>query len=100
MSEIFDMIIRKRVEMVIERIDQTKKSEIEPATLKQGPRQKLDKKNLCVYYPEVNCLLPKFKFRLCQSCRRARQYLNNDEVKTVFDHIKSMAITMSEHFGF
>lgn len=86
--------------MAIERINQTKKSEIEPATVKKGLPGKLTKKNPCVYYPEVDCQLPKFKFRLCQSCRRARQYLNNDEVKTIFDHIKSMAITMSEHFGF
>ncbi|PIS30256.1 hypothetical protein COT42_03515 [Candidatus Saganbacteria bacterium CG08_land_8_20_14_0_20_45_16] len=85
--------------MVIGRIDQTKKSEVEPATLKKGLPGKLAKKKPCVYYPAVECLLLQFKFRLCQSCRRAAPYVKKDEVKNIFEYIKSRAISLKKHFG-
>ena len=53
----------------------------------------------CIYYPQENCSVPNLKFKICQSCPRACQFIRKNVVKSVFDHVKSLAISLLSHMG-
>lgn len=48
----------------------------------------------CVYYTESACSLPQLKFQICRSCPRAAHYIRKNVVRSLFDHIKSLAISL------
>lgn len=48
----------------------------------------------CIYYPERICLAPKLQFQICRTCPRAAQYIRKNVVRSVFDYIKSFAISL------
>jgi hypothetical protein len=50
----------------------------------------------CIYYPEVICTAPKLQFKICRSCPRCAKFIQNNVVRSVFDHIKSLAISLLE----
>ena len=54
----------------------------------------------CAYYPEAVCTLPNLKFNICQQCPRAAGCGPKNEVKSVFDHVKAIAISFLNNMGF
>jgi hypothetical protein len=48
----------------------------------------------CIYYPEVRCSIPQMQFKICRSCPRCCQGLRTNPVRSIFDHIKSFAISL------
>ena len=54
----------------------------------------------CIYYPERPCSAPKLQFKICRGCPRAAQFIQNNIIRSVFDHVKSMAISLLEGMNF
>ena len=48
----------------------------------------------CIYYPESICVLPRLQFQICRSCPRAAQYIRKNVVRSIFEHIKSFAVSL------
>ena len=51
---------------------------------------------VCIYYPEMICAAPKLQFKICRNCARCSRSATNDPVRSVFDHIRSFAISLLE----
>lgn len=48
---------------------------------------------VCIYYPDAICKLPKLQFKICRTCPRAAQYIRRNVVRSIFEYIKSVAIS-------
>ncbi|MBU0672453.1 MAG: hypothetical protein KJ732_05450 [Candidatus Margulisbacteria bacterium] len=75
--------------MEINRIDETS----EAAASQEIGLSKLGGKP-CIYYPEVSCRAPKLRFKICNGCPRCQQFAQQNVVKSVFNHIKSFAVSL------
>jgi hypothetical protein len=49
---------------------------------------------VCIYYSESICVLPRLRFQICRSCPRATQYVRKNVVRSIFEHIKSFAVSL------
>lgn len=49
---------------------------------------------ICIYYPEVICTAPKLQFNICRTCPRCAMYVRKNVVRSVFDYVKSLAISL------
>ncbi|MBU1026093.1 MAG: hypothetical protein KKA31_00010 [Candidatus Margulisbacteria bacterium] len=48
----------------------------------------------CIYYPEVSCSAPRLKYKICRACPRCGLYVRQNVVKSLYNHIKSLAISL------
>ncbi|MEE8637599.1 MAG: hypothetical protein V3T21_00980 [Candidatus Margulisiibacteriota bacterium] len=55
--------------------------------------QKL-KGRVCIYFPEMVCSAPRLQFGICRACPRAAQYIRKNAIRSIFDYIKSFAISL------
>lgn len=73
--------------------------EITPIEEIQQPRgnqkvmmQKL-KGKVCIYYPDLICTAPRLQFKICRTCSRAVEYIRKNVVRSIFEYVKSVAIS-------
>jgi hypothetical protein len=75
--------------MEIIRVDEAKQS-----VLGQEVRMQKLRGRVCIYYPDVICTAPKLQFKICRTCSRAAEYIRNNVVRSIFDYIKTLAISL------
>ncbi|MFH1683951.1 MAG: hypothetical protein ABIA67_03615 [Candidatus Margulisiibacteriota bacterium] len=81
--------IRSGTNMEITRIDETSQ-----ATVSQDVKMKKRWGKVCIYYPEASCAAPRLQFKICRGCPKCAQYVRKNVVRSIFDHVKSIAISM------
>ncbi len=75
--------------MEIARIDEAKQNLIS----KEVKLRRLNCK-VCIYYPDIICTAPRLQFRICRACPRAANYIRKNVVRSIFEYIKSFAISL------
>ena len=75
--------------MSISSIDQTKK-----AVLNQEIKLMKAGRQICIYYPETACKAPKLQFMICRSCPKAAQFIKKNVIRSIFDYVRSLAVSM------
>ena len=78
--------------MALKKIGQIEALAINPAALKAQLRT--IKNQVCMFYEEVMCALPKYRFKICETCPRNKRSSSGQNLKQLFDHVKTMAILM------
>jgi hypothetical protein len=72
----------------------SKIEEANRAAVGQEVRMQKLKGRACIYFPEMVCTAPRLQFRICRTCPRAAQYIQKNVLKSIFDYIKSFAISL------
>ena len=80
--------------MKINRIEETEKL-VNAQDLK-APKGRQKK---CIYYPEAACNPQKAQFKLCEKCPRCLALVETNVMKSLFQHIKALAISLLSHMG-
>ena len=80
--------------MEITRIDETKHTLISQELEGRSAGCKV-----CLYYPEMICTLPKLRLRICQGCPRAMRYVRKNVMRSLFEHIKALAISLIKNLN-
>jgi len=75
--------------MEISRVEETSQT-----TVSEEVRLRKTDSRACIYYPETICVLPRLQFQICRSCPRAAQYIRKNVVRSIFEHIKSFAVSL------
>ncbi|MBN2057964.1 MAG: hypothetical protein JW782_04150 [Candidatus Saganbacteria bacterium] len=47
----------------------------------------------CIYYPEVGCFAPSARYKICYGCARCGELAPRSVIRSIFDHIKALAIS-------
>ncbi len=75
--------------MEITKIDETNQTLISRGIEGRKPGCKM-----CIYYTDVTCSVPNLRFRICLGCPRAVGYVKKNAVQSLFNHIKSLTISL------
>ena len=75
--------------MEINKIDEAKQ-----AILSQEVKTQKLKGRVCIYCPDIICTAPRLQFKICRTCPRAAQYIRKNAIRSIFDYIKSLAISL------
>jgi len=69
----------------------TKIGELSQMTVSQEIRLKPGGCQVCIYYPDAPCRMPKLQFKICRGCPRAEKYIRKNILKSLFEQIKALA---------
>ena len=53
----------------------------------------------CIYYSDATCHAPRLQFKICRTCPRCAMYVRTNVVKSIFNHIKALGITLMRQMG-
>ncbi|MDI6732038.1 MAG: hypothetical protein QME05_05665 [Candidatus Margulisbacteria bacterium] len=53
----------------------------------------------CIYYPDAVCNTQKMQFKICEKCPRCLALIETNVMKSLFQHIKALAISLLSHMG-
>ena len=53
----------------------------------------------CIYYPDAVCNTQRPQFKICEKCPRCLALIETNVMKSLFQHIKALAISLLSQMG-